>query len=178
MLLAALKLIGECFIADLHDTDSSDREKQIRQLYRYKETHQHIHEFIEAAAVGNIDTINRLVGSHSIDASVVTRAFKKAAEFGHVRVAERLLQEDGVKPDAQFNWAIRVAAANNHVELVDRLLRENSVDPTARSDWALVRAAERGHEAVVERLLQVPEVNAGARGNWYELVSDSTYGRT
>lgn len=117
--------------------------------------------------MGDIDTINKLVGSLSIDASVVTRAFKKAAEFGHVRVAERLLQESGVKPDAQFNWAIRVAAANNHVRLVDRLLREKSVDPTARSDWALVRAAERGHEAVVERLLKVPEVNAGARGNWY-----------
>ena len=140
----------------------------------YKKQHALLHEFIEAAASGDIETVNKLVELPSIDAGIITRAFKKASEYGHVDIVERLLHEDGVKPDAQFNWAIRVAAANNHVKLVDRLLQDSRIDPTARSNWALVRAAERGHEAVVERLLKVPEVDAGARGNWFVLCFERT----
>jgi hypothetical protein len=56
-----------------------------------------------------------------IDGAVRTRALKKACEIGHIAIVERLIQEQNVAPNAQFDWAIHVAAANNHVELVDRL---------------------------------------------------------
>lgn len=132
----------------------------------YKSIHSKIERFMVAASTGDVGTVEELIAKSCIDGGVRTRAFKKACEFGHVGVVERLLLEQGVVPNAQYDWAIRVAAANNHVDLLDRLLALDDVDATARNNWALVRAAERGHACVVERLLSVPGIDPGARNNW------------
>jgi len=80
------------------------------------------------------------------------KAIRRASEYGHLDILNRLLQDERVNPSDDNNYAIRRASSNGYLAVVERLLQDERVDA---SDWrndAIKQANANGHLAVVERL--------------------------
>ena len=60
-----------------------------------------------------------------------------AALNGHLKVVNRLLQDERVDPSDRNNEAIQWAAHNGHLDVVKRLLQDLRVNPGARDNFAM-----------------------------------------
>ncbi len=118
----------------------------------------------EASALGDLETVRKLVGSHRglVNAFAADGFYPLglAAFFGHRAIVEFLLKNGAdVKTaarNAQKVTALHGAVARRDVEIV-RMLLEAGADPNARQERGFVPlhdAAANGNAALVELLLK------------------------
>jgi hypothetical protein len=116
-------------------------------------------ELYNSAVSNDLLVLNRLLQRGLDPSAHNNRAFQLAAEYGHLAVVERLLQDPRVDPSAGNNNTIRWASANGHHLVVERLLQYPRVDPSANDNEALAVASYYGHYLIVALLLQDPRVD-------------------
>ncbi len=116
--------------------------------------------FLLAALRGDVETVDRLLKSTTIDPTLYwNRALETAAWRGHLSVVERLLEDKRVDPSFDNSKVVRIAAENNRVMIIERLMRDQRVDPSAEDNVAVRWASQNGHLAVVDRLLEDDRVD-------------------
>ena len=82
-----------------------------------------------------------------------------AVDAGYISTVRYLVEERGVDPAANGNYALSSAAWNGHTDVVQFLLdlpTERGVDPAAHNNFAFRWAARDGHTAIVQLLLDLP----------------------
>lgn len=127
--------------------------------------HESTHPIIKASAIGDAEIVDELI-KRGFDPFVLRNyAIGLASENGHIKVVERLLQDERVNPADNRNEAIELASKNGHIEVVERLLQDERVNPADNNNAAIRLASEEGHVKVVERLLQDKRVNPAANNN-------------
>lgn len=150
------------------DIDSVNRALEVRESWGGMYVHDNNNlAFIEAAARGHLEIMNRLLELETVRKRVTAwenQALGFAAKNGHLHVVNRLLEIDAVRAyvTADNNYALRMSARNGHLPVVNRLLELEEVYQQAAADgnFALRMAVENGSHAAAARLLQIPSVSA------------------
>jgi hypothetical protein len=93
--------------------------------------------------------------------------FEEGIKNNDANVIKSLLQtKELIKPDNDYNWAIRESAKKGYVDLVKLLLNDNRVNPTEVQNYAIREASQNGHYDIVNLLLSDNRVNPAANNNW------------
>ena len=155
--------------ASLMDTESIDLEKNLGPVPAKKKlkssdpesSRDHdINEFKEAAANGDLETVNKLLNVKHIHPGVCNNAAViLAAKNGHYHICKRLLEDCRTNPTDQRNYAIRMAVRNGHVEILKLFLDHSKADPSADNNYSIRVASFYGHVEMVKLLLKDPRVD-------------------
>jgi len=121
-------------------------------------------DIIDAATIGDLAAVNRLLDNHADPSVLNNMAIRSASKNGHLAVVNRLLEDIRVDPSDQHNQAIIDAVKNNHVEVVERLLKpdaiENGVNPSDHNNYAYRYAKRSNYINMMSLLETVPSVRA------------------
>jgi hypothetical protein len=121
-------------------------------------------DIIDAATIGDLAAVNRLLDNHADPSVLNNLAIISASKNGHLAVVNRLLEDIRVDPSDQHNQAIIDAVKNNHVEVVERLLKpdaiENGVNPSDHNNYAYRYAKLSNYINMMSLLETVPSVRA------------------
>ena len=119
-----------------------------------------INEFKEAAAKGDLETVNKLLNVKHIHPGVCNNiVLMLAAKNGHYHICKRLLEDCRTNPTDQKNYAIRMAVRNGHLEILKLFLDHSKADPSADCDYSIRVASFNGHVEIVKLLLKDPRVD-------------------
>eukprot|EP00455_Lapot_gusevi_P013386 TRINITY_DN1650_c0_g1_i1.p1 TRINITY_DN1650_c0_g1~~TRINITY_DN1650_c0_g1_i1.p1 ORF type:complete len:238 (-),score=84.22 TRINITY_DN1650_c0_g1_i1:285-998(-) len=107
-----------------------------------------------AAINNNLESLERFL-SQGQQTQNKNLALRKAAEYGHVQIVDRMLREPDVDPCHMNNITLETALQKGHAAVVERL----DADPRVQiSPNAIVKAAEAGHTELVTYLSNTADV--------------------
>jgi ankyrin repeat protein len=110
--------------------------------------------FLSALFVGDIETIQLLLGHGANPKTDDNRAIRLASVRGYTNIVQLLL-EYGADPTADDNRAIKIASERGNLEVVRLLLNNNSeyrVDPAAENNYAIKNASGPNKYEIIELL--------------------------
>ena len=134
---------------------------------------------VEAAGIGRLDDVDRLLASGIHDAAEIQSAFQYACGYGHVATAQRLL-EHGARASAPADKGetpLHWASGGGHRDVVDLLLAREAplgvVDETWEGtpmDWAIYGWATANDDAARQRcrdtIMRLLSAGAACRPEW------------
>jgi hypothetical protein len=99
------------------------------------------------------------------DHACAKKLLKIAAREGYTETVRFLLEDKGIDPFIENDYALRRACQNGHLEIVELLLNHGA-NPAALDDTPIRVAAKGGHTEIVRLLLRDTRVNPLACNNY------------
>lgn len=97
--------------------------------------------------------------------------FRKACEYGQVRLVSEFLRDIRVDPGDVENEALRRAVEKRSVQVVSLLLSAEGVDPTVHNNYPLIASAERGYLEILKMIIKLTKVDPSDQNNLALVIS-------